>query len=38
MVSGLKILTKGYYPNTKDLRRKVAARLIEENKFCYNFW
>ena len=29
LLEGLEILTKGYYPNTKDLRRKVAATLIE---------
>ncbi len=35
LLIGLDVLTKGYYPNTKELRRKVAATLIEENKYCF---
>ena len=35
LLAGLGILTKGYYPNTKELRRKVAATLIEEGKYCF---
>merc|ERR1712046_254284 len=35
LLAGLGILTKGYYPNTKDLRRQIAATLIEANKYCY---
>lgn len=35
LLAGLQILTSGYYPNTKELRRTIANRLIEENKYCF---
>ena len=35
LLAGLEILTKGYYPNTKDLRRRIASELIEQNKYCF---
>merc|ERR1712039_614963 len=35
LLAGLGILTRGYYPNTKALRRQIAATLIEANKYCY---
>lgn len=37
MIKGLKVLTKGYYPNTKELRRTVAKTMIKANKFCFRY-
>ena len=35
LLMGLKRFTKGYTINPKKLRREVAAKLIEENKYCF---
>jgi DNA-binding IclR family transcriptional regulator len=36
MAMGLKRFTKTEFLNTKDIRRKVADKLIAENGYC--FW
>ena len=35
LLIGLKRFTKGYAINPKKLRREVAAKLIEENRYCF---
>jgi hypothetical protein len=35
MLMGLKRFTKTEPFNAKDARRRVAAKLISENKYCY---
>ena len=35
LLMGLKRFTKGYTINPKKLRREVAAKLIEENRYCF---
>ena len=35
LLMGLKRFTKGYTINPKKLRRNVAAKLIEENTYCF---
>ena len=35
LLMGLKRFTKGYNINPKELRRLVAAKIIEENKYCF---
>ncbi len=35
LLMGLKRFTKGYNINPKQLRRSIAAKLIEENKYCF---
>ena len=35
LLMGLKRFTKGYNINPKELRREIAAKLIEENKYCF---
>jgi len=35
LLMGLKRFTKGYAINPKELRREIAAKLIEENKYCF---
>ena len=35
LLMGLKRFTKGYNINTKQLRRSIAVKLIEENKYCF---
>jgi alkylation response protein AidB-like acyl-CoA dehydrogenase len=35
LLMGLKRFTKGYTINPKEMRRSVAAKLIEENKYCF---
>jgi len=35
LLMGLKRFTKGYNINPKQLRRSIAVKLIEENKYCF---
>jgi alkylation response protein AidB-like acyl-CoA dehydrogenase len=35
LLMGLKRFTKGYPINPKEMRRSVAAKLIEENRYCF---
>ena len=35
LLMGLKRFTKGYNINPKELRRKVAKKLIKENQYCF---
>ena len=35
VINGLKRFTKGYDINPKELRRKVAEKLIKENQYCF---
>ena len=35
LLAGLQILSSGFYPNTKDLRRQIADKLIEDNKYSF---
>ena len=35
LLMGIKRFTKGYTINPKQMRRTVAAKLIEENKYCF---
>ena len=35
LLMGLKRFTKGYNINPKQLRRSIAKKLIEENKYCF---
>ncbi len=35
LLMGLKRFTKGYRINPKKLRREVASKLIQENKYCF---
>jgi alkylation response protein AidB-like acyl-CoA dehydrogenase len=35
LLMGLKRFTKGYTINPKQLRREIANKLIEENKYCF---
>ena len=35
LLMGLKRFTKGYLINPKKLRREIAAKLIEENQYCF---
>ncbi|MCG8411009.1 MAG: acyl-CoA dehydrogenase family protein [Bacteroidales bacterium] len=35
LIKGLKIYTKTSGVNTKDARRRIADKLIEENKYCF---
>jgi len=35
LLMGLKRFTKGYAINPKQMRRDIAAKLIEENKYCF---
>ena len=35
LLMGLKRFTKGYTINPKEMRRSVAVKLIEENKYCF---
>ena len=35
LLMGLKRFTKGYDINPKELRRKVAEKLIKENQYCF---
>jgi len=35
LLMGLKRFTKGYTINPKKLRREIAAKLIEENTYCF---
>jgi len=35
LLMGLKRFTKGYIINPKKLRRNIANKLIEENRFCF---
>jgi alkylation response protein AidB-like acyl-CoA dehydrogenase len=35
LLMGLKRFTKGYTINPKEMRRSVAAKLIEKNKYCF---
>jgi len=35
LLMGLKRFTKGYKINPKEMRRSIAAKIIEENKYCF---
>jgi len=35
LLMGLKRFTKGYTINPKNLRRNIADKLIEENRYCF---
>ena len=35
LLMGLKRFTKGYIVNPKTLRRSIAEKMIEENKYCF---
>ncbi len=35
LLMGLKRFTKGYTINPKEMRRAIASKLIEENKYCF---
>ena len=35
LLMGLKRFTKGYTINPKEMRRKIASKIIEENKYCF---
>ena len=35
LLMGLKRFTKGYTINPKNLRRNIANKLIEENRYCF---
>ena len=35
LLMGLKRFTKGYTINPKEMRREIAAKLIEETKYCF---
>ena len=35
LLMGLKRFTKGYTINPKNMRRTIAGKLIEENKYCF---
>jgi len=35
LLMGLKRFTKGYTINPKEMRRTIAGKLIEENKYCF---
>ena len=35
MLMGLKRFTKGYAINPKKMRRVIASKIIEENKYCF---
>ena len=35
LLMGLKRFTKGYTINTKEMRRNIAEKLIEENQYCF---
>ena len=35
LLMGLKRFTKGYTINPKEMRRNIAAKLIEENQYCF---
>jgi len=35
LLMGLKRFTKGYTINPKEMRRSIASKIIEENKYCF---
>jgi hypothetical protein len=35
LLMGLKRFTKGYTINPKEMRRNIANKLIEENRYCF---